>query len=74
MDETENELSLERITAANKCIFETNLIYKTPMLSNIGQIFDLPNNINLHLKLENMQSNGLLYFYSYFNYFILYNA
>ena len=46
------------VSKAFKCHLESKLILETPMLSNVGHLFDLPSNIELYLKLENMQTNG----------------
>lgn len=55
--------SIQLIDAANVAqaqasILESNLIRETPMLCNVGSLLDLPSNIDLNLKLENMQTNG----------------
>ena len=42
---------------AKQCIDKSQLIYETPMLTNVEAMFGFKN-IKLFLKLENMQNNG----------------
>ncbi len=51
-------IDASNVAKAKKSILETSLIRETPMLCNVGSLFDLPQNIELSLKLENMQTNG----------------
>ena len=44
--------------SAEKALKESQLVYETPILSDVGHLFNLPSNISLYLKLETMQTNG----------------
>ena len=48
------------MNAAELYAEQVKLTYETPMLSDVGHLFELPKNIELYLKLENMQVNGIL--------------
>ena len=50
-------LSLEELKQAQKCIYDSKLVKKTPILRDIGEIFNL-RNIELNFKLESMQESG----------------
>ncbi len=54
-----NLIDLNDLKQSEECQNKSELIKVTPMLNDVGNIFDLTNNIQLHLKLENMQTNGL---------------
>ena len=52
-------LSLEDLKEASNCIYNTKLIVKTPILRDVGSIFNLNDkNYELNLKLESMQTSG----------------
>lgn len=51
-------ITSEHMQKALECIEESQLILETPMLRNVGAFFNFSENIELNLKLENMQTNG----------------
>jgi len=51
-------IDLELINDAERFLYESKLIIETPVLSNINGLFNLNANIDLFMKLENMQTNG----------------
>lgn len=52
-------LSLEDLKETRNCIYNTKLIIKTPILRNVGSIFNLSDkNYELCFKLESMQTSG----------------
>ncbi len=53
-------MQVEDLELATKYVYETGIVIKTPMLCNVGRLFDLPSNIELYLKLETMQATGKL--------------
>ena len=63
-------IDLELINDARECFSRSNLIHKTPMLSNVESLFDL-HNVELFLKLENMQNNGNMLAYKNILKFVL---
>lgn len=54
----EKLIDAELIESAAKFQDESKLVRETPMLCDVGYLFDLPANISLYLKLETMQTNG----------------
>lgn len=46
------------MASAEQSLKESRLIYETPILSDVGYLFNQPSNVSLYLKLESMQTNG----------------
>ena len=56
---TEGLVSLEDIQTAREVVDSSPYTVRTPLLSNVQQMFpELDPSIELHLKLENMQTTG----------------
>ena len=52
-------LDQELFEKAEKALNESRVVVKTPVLGDVSNLFELPSNIGLYLKLENMQTNGI---------------
>ena len=50
----------ELMESAEKISSQSGIIIETPMLSNVASEFNLPENIELYLKLENKQTTGII--------------
>ena len=54
-------LDLELFEEAEKALVNSRVVRETPVLGDASNLFDLPWNIGLYLKLENMQTNGMTF-------------
>ena len=59
-------LDQELFEKAEKALYESRVVVKTPVLGDVSNLFELPSNIGLYLKLENMQTNGINFRYDAF--------
>ncbi|XP_068714687.1 L-threonine ammonia-lyase-like isoform X3 [Montipora foliosa] len=51
-------ISLEDVDKAIETIKQSPMVYRTPLLKNVGGMFGFADRFKLHLKLENMQNTG----------------
>ena len=51
-------ISLEDVDNAIETIKQSPMVYRTPLLKNVGGMFGFADRFKLHLKLENMQNTG----------------
>lgn len=51
-------VDLDLMEEAEGRVKKSGLVIETPVLGDVARVFNLPENISLFLKLENMQTNG----------------
>ena len=51
-------ITKERLDAAKLIVDKSPLVVRTPLLKNVGKIFGLPDEYEVHLKLESLQITG----------------
>ena len=55
-------VSLQDIENAIEIINKSPMVYRTPLLQNVQNMFGFGDQLKLHLKMENMQNTGIIYY------------
>lgn len=55
-------VSLQDIENAIEIINKSPMVYRTPLLQNVQNMFGFGDQFKLHLKMENMQNTGIIYY------------